>query len=340
MDIHIMNTCAFMDTPTHSRTLTHVDTYTYPRTFVHSYREHLCVLTDTHTHSGTLMHTGTHTATRAHIHIHSCAWTLKDTHTRGCLRTLADIHTHGYSHTHGHAHTPSHAYRHAHSRASQQGGGDSTGSGSGPSSPHPPQSLCQHPGPPHPASPADPGCPRGLLGPALDSPCPSTQTVPGGPPPCPRPLSTPPRLPGLPGTHTAGRVSLVTRAPEPCPASAPVPEPSAACGAWLDSAQLHPSSIWLTAGRAPGALQPGAGCTPHGTGVPVAAAGLKQEGPSLWPSLPLSWPLTHRGEEPAEPAFHNTPQRRRGRACTGPVGAVAGSLWEPRSPCQGAPCLT
>lgn len=100
MDIHIMNTCAFMDTPTHSRTLTHVDTYTYPRTFVHSYRKHLCVLTDTHTHSGTLMHTGTHTATRAHIHIHPCAWTLKDTHTRGCLRTLADIHTHTRTCTH------------------------------------------------------------------------------------------------------------------------------------------------------------------------------------------------------------------------------------------------
>lgn len=37
--------------------------------------------------------------------------------------------------------------------------------------------------------------------------------------------------------------------------------------------------------------------------------------------------------------FHNTPQRRRGQACTRleSVGAVAGSLWEPRSPCQGAP---
>ena len=143
----------------------------------------------------------------------------------------------------------------------------------------------------------------------------------------------PSRPPGLPGTRSAGRASLVTRAPEP------VPESPAARRAWLDSTQLHPSSTRLTAGPAPGAPQPSAGCTAPGTGVPVAAAGLKQEGPSLWPSLPLSWPLTHQGEEPAEPVFHNTPQRRRGQACTRPesVGAVAGSLWEPRSPCQGAP---
>lgn len=35
------------------------------------------------------------------------------------------------------------------------------------------------------------------------------------------------------------------------------------------------------------------------------------------PPLPPSWPLTHRGAEPAEPAFLSVPQRRRGQPCWG-----------------------
>lgn len=53
----------------------------------------------------------------------------------------------------------------------------------------------------------------------------------------------------------ASRVSPVTHPPEPCPASTPVLEPCAARGAWLDSAQLHPSAVWQTPGGAPGAPQ-------------------------------------------------------------------------------------
>lgn len=158
----------------------------------HSYRH----TTSTHAHSRTLIHTQghhaysrtfiqwvltrpcVHTFTHTDTHIHSCTWTLKDMCTRGCLCTLADIHTHGYSHTW--------ARTHAHSRASQQGAGGQHSLWVSALVPlAPTQSLCQQPGPPHPAPPADPGHPVGLLGPALDSPCPSTPPVPGGPPPCP-----------------------------------------------------------------------------------------------------------------------------------------------------------
>lgn len=97
MDIHIMNTCAFMDTPTHSRTLTHVDTYTYPRTFVHSFAS-------TCAYSQTLIHTQGHSCTLVltrprvrifiytHAHGHSYTWML--THTCGYSYTHTDMHTH------------------------------------------------------------------------------------------------------------------------------------------------------------------------------------------------------------------------------------------------------
>lgn len=227
-----------------------------------------------HAHSRTFMHVGAHTATHAHIHtlvhihahihIHSCTWTLKDTYTW----TL--MHTHGHSYTrvltHGHAHTPSHAYTLTvwrHSREQRA----STGSGSVPLSPSPhsvpvPATRASLPGPsssPWPSRGVAQPCP-GLSMPLHPAGAWRTSSLPLTPVRAPQP-------PGLPGTCTSvSRLPSSRPArlagqpgdlpPEPCPASTPVLEPSAPRGAWLDSAQLHPSAVWATLGQAPRAPRP------------------------------------------------------------------------------------
>ena len=251
----------------------------------HSYRH----TTSTHAHSRTLIHTQGHhahsrtliqraltrpcTHTFIHSDTHAHSRTLIYTHARGHSRTC--IHVDAYAHlrtfihmgTHAHrqAHTPSHA--HTRSRPGVTAGSRAA------------QALGLGPRPPAPLSPCASSQGR------LTRPLQLTLAIPWGcsalpwtlraPPPHRRPEDrlpplTPVRAPSAPRSsryphvtvpppilqgRLASRVSPVTRPPEPCPASTPVLEPSAAPGAWLDSAQLHPSAVWPTPGGAPGALR-------------------------------------------------------------------------------------
>ena len=176
----------------HTQEHSHMDTYAHSQTFIQTYHEHSCTLRDTmHTHGHSCMwvltrprtHTFTHSCTFTHTFTYTRAHGHSRTHTRGRLCTLTDIHTHGYSHMDTHTHR--HTLTRLQSGVTAGSSGPAQALGLGPCPPRPTQSPCQQPGPPYLAPPAHPGHPVGLLSPALDSPCPSTPLVPGGPPPCP-----------------------------------------------------------------------------------------------------------------------------------------------------------
>lgn len=232
----------------------------------------------THTFIQTLMHT------HAHIRIHSCTWTLKDTHsytlththTLTHMDTQGHIHVDAYAHSRTFIHTGTHTWTRTHtitrlrtltvwSHSREQRA--STGSGSGPLSPSPhsvpvPAARASSPGPsssPWPSCGVAQPCP-GLSMPLHPAGAWRTSSLPLTPVRAPQP-------PGLPGTRTSvSRLPSSRTArlagepgdlpPEPCPASTPVLEPSAARRAWLDSAQLHPSAVWATPGRSPRAPRP------------------------------------------------------------------------------------